>query len=181
MAIPALAVDVVPYTSMVDLSVNWTRQWSAADTTAGAKIVDTLYSRWQYIPACETFPFAAYVDGKHAYEIGAIDTNMVGDSVFVRIQTILTSTEYFGGHEGVGKKTDTTMMTTTVLGTILPGSADLDTLVTYIPTVARDSVLMWARYVRAMFIVIDSTEANAPGRFGKIYGRKLTLYINAKP
>lgn len=176
MATVATAADVVPYTSLQNLTVRWTRTYSATDTAVGAKYLDTLYSPWVIVPAAKTFPFTAYIDGKHSYNFGAIDTLMVNDSMFVRVQTTNIDPTYLPT-----AKTDATMMTTTTLGTILLGSADFDTVVSYVPTIARDTTMITARYMRAMFIIVDSTEVTAPGHLGQTVGRQLTLYVNAKP
>lgn len=160
------AVKTQPLGVIPPLRADWTRTYVAADTTAANNRTDTVYSDWMIIPsACKFFP-SVNIDGKSAWTLGAFDTLLVKDSVKINFQT---------SNDG------NTILATTNLGVCIPGSADLDTTIAYAATLARDTVIMQARFLRSMFIMDDSAAANRPTFMSRKYGRVFWMYINSRP
>lgn len=158
---------VMPYGNL-EIKAVWKHTYVAADTvvTTG-KFRDTVYSPWYEVPAASKFFFTYYIDGRHALaENGFKDTLRPNDSLNLNFQTSIN------GHE---------VLTTTNLGTYLPSATDLDTVLQYAATLARDTICMRSPLIRAMVVVKDSSAAARANLVGNTYSTGLKLYLTAKP
>lgn len=160
-------VNVTPFGNL-EMKAVWKRTYAAADTvvTTG-KFRDTVVSPWFEVPAASKFFFTYYIDGKHALaENGAKDTLRPNDSLNLNFQTS------YNGYD---------VTTTSNLGTYLPSATDLDTVLQFAATLARDTICMRAPLIRAMVVMKDSSAAARAGLVGNTYSTGFKLYLNAKP
>lgn len=160
-------MEVRPQTDVAMKAV-WRHTYVAADTvvTTG-KFRDTVYSPWYETPAGSRCFFTYYIDGRHAYmENGYKDTLRPNDSLNLNFQTSVAGDF---------------VVTTTNLGTYLPSATDLDSVLQYVATLARDTIVMRAPLIRAMVVMMDSSAAARPNLVGNTYTTSITLFLTAKP
>lgn len=147
----------------------WKHAYVAADTvvTTG-KFRDTVYSPWMECPSGSKYLIAFYADGKHSYqENGYKDTARANDSIALRLQTC-------ANRYGIP---DTTL----TIGSLLMGSTDLDSTITYVQSLVRDTCLMRFPLVRSLVVVKDSSAAARAGLVGNTYSTSFTVILRVQP
>jgi hypothetical protein len=161
-----------------DLTATWTHTYVAADTvvTTG-KFTDTVYTPFMPIGDFRRFWFQFTVDGREARQYtGYKDTARANDSVAFVIQTTM-GTDVLGGGRLPSYNPS---LANYVAGSCVPGSADLDTTIVRSVSLGVDSTVVIGEFMRAAFIVKDSSAAARAGLVGNTYGTRFIVNIAPK-